>query len=180
MYLQQVCYFRNEFMHKPFNIKRAVTILVIVFIFSLIIILGGYWALKRLYKITDNTITASGYFNFWLVFYPVLFIAEIFIYRWLGSKRIVKKYADIHLWTLVISKVIIPLFSVLFTATVALNGDIQTLKLLAPFSKTIIITGHVLFIIGHAFFALLIVNRNKIAAAVQPSSTEDVLDEFAE
>lgn len=150
---------------KPYNTNRAAAVLAGTAVFFLLLLWVGYRAQQHLSSISNVTIAGAGYFTFGAFFYPALFIAEIFIYRWLRHKHIVPLYANIHLWTVVTSKVLIPLL-VIVSPYLLMNymEKNEMIVLLHSLRGIVKIAALVLLITGHIFFIWLILKRNVSAA----------------
>ena len=117
-------------------------------------------------------------FNYWVLLFPALLTAEIFIYRWMKDKYIIRTYANLHIATVIFRMIVFPLLTTVLAvrmithmsmADAATNGRL--------YRKILSWTGDIVFIIGHIFFILMIRKRNS-RPVQEPASENDYLHEF--
>lgn len=167
---------------KPFNTKRAVAVLITVTVISLYFLCKNYFETQPSHTESAYKGQYHSYINFWSFFYPALFILEIFIYRCLRHKNIIRLYANIHLWTLAITKAIIPLLFPLFVHVIfAFMSPGEIAAFMYPFINVLRIAMLALLITGHVFLILLIIKRNSYPVKENTGDdSRDHLHEFAE
>lgn len=162
---------------RQYRTSRAITALVCAFIINILIIGGQYVVYSSM---GDNgRVTTKGFSGFWACFYPALLIAEIFIYRWLHHKYIVRLYANIHIWSVIIAIIILPVLGILVIVWLYLHPfTTEYISVLVMVSFTVRWGRNIALITGHIFFILLILERNNRPVYNSTGNPGDHLNEF--
>jgi len=166
---------------KPFNTNRAIAILL-----AAIIVSGWLWGRSYFASVSVSDkgalIIPRRDFTFFTLFYLLLFAAEIFIYRWLRRKHIVKLYANIHILSVLVAKIFVPLLYMSFLKLAVYYFNYSDLySILLSVVRPLQMAATFFLIGGHVFFIMAIIKRNDYPQ--QEAATDgsgDVLNEFAE
>ena len=97
--------------YKPYNTRRAIIALITAIVFYVLSILLSYGLIEHYRSMYPSLRPYE--ISFWNIFYPLLLLLEIFIYRWLRNKYIIRKYANLHIWSVLVKMVILTPFMVL-------------------------------------------------------------------
>jgi len=162
--------------HKPFNINRAIIALIIAIVFFLLYCWLGYLFLES--RSQGPAVPVSDAFNYTHVIIVLAVVTDVFIYWGLRKKYIHRRYANIHIASVIGQLIVAPLLTAIITFLVithmvpaALSGTGM------PVIMAIVISCLVFFIIGHIFLILVILHRNKWPASLS-TSADDQLQEF--
>jgi hypothetical protein len=162
--------------YKPYNTNRAIIVLIVAIVFYLVYLLFMYLVIERFRSSFPALKPFS--ISFLNIFYPMLLLSEIFIYRWLRNKYIIRKYANLHIWCVLFKIVFVPplaMLAVFLGSYYFKNEDLASVVM--PFKQTLFWGGTGFFIIGHIFLIMVILKRNKWPSQLT-ASANDQLQEF--
>ena len=161
---------------KPFNARRAIIALIVALVCFLLYCLFGYLFVNN--RTTSRGVTFSMAFNYKHLLCIVVLVADILIYWWLRNKFIHRRYANIHIWSVIVQMIVVPLFSglavmLIITHTIHAESIYGGITVILAF----IVSCFLFFIIGHVFLILVILKRNQWPSQLT-ASANDQLQEF--
>jgi|GEM_PF-5012292 len=162
--------------YKPFNTNRAILALAVAIVFYLVYLLLAYFVTEH-YR---STLPAMKPFevSFLNVFYPSLLLCEVFIYRWLRNKYIIRKYANLHIWSVLVKMVILTPCMVLLAFLLPYYFSKAAFAEISTELRWFVFWGgNSFFLIGHIFLILVILQRNKWPSQ-RTATANDELQEF--
>jgi hypothetical protein len=146
--------------YKPYNVNKAIAVLITAIMFYLFLTGIRYYLVQTA---TTNAYKQPHYFfSFWSVFLLLLMLADIFIYRWLRKKYIIRLYANLHVLSVFIKMILLPILAFLFMLLLpyyASPGAVITIG--TNFSQIALWAGMVILLAGHVFLAIVIIHRNR-------------------
>lgn len=158
---------------KPYNINRVITTLAI----SIVVYMLYIWILyEYMSRVLSSTSASNIAFNKWVFLFPALVLVDICIYIWLRNQYIVRRYANIHTWSVIIQLMVLPVLSLLAVILVSHYYGLEELATVSWLSGLVGLVGLFFFIVGHVFLLMLISKRND--HKVQAQNPDDYLHEF--